>query len=42
VTALVASDNRAAFALLKRVLGRFDLRFEGSEMIVRATLPARC
>ena len=42
VTALVTRDNRAAFALLNRVLGRLDLRFEGPEMIVRARLPARC
>ena len=42
VTALVRSDNRAAFALLSRVLGRFELRIEGPEMLVRAPLPARC
>jgi ribosomal protein S18 acetylase RimI-like enzyme len=42
VTALVRSDNRAAFALLSRVLGQFELRLEGPEMLVRAPLPARC
>jgi ribosomal protein S18 acetylase RimI-like enzyme len=42
VTALLRSDNRAALALLSRVLGQFELRFEGPEMIVRAPLPARC
>ena len=40
--ALVRSDNRAAFALLSRVLGQFELRIEGPEMLVRAPLPARC
>jgi ribosomal protein S18 acetylase RimI-like enzyme len=42
VTALVRSDNRAALALLSRVLGQFELRLEGPEMVVRAPLPARC
>jgi ribosomal protein S18 acetylase RimI-like enzyme len=42
VTALVRSDNRAALALLSRVLGQFELRVEGPEMVVRAPLPARC
>jgi len=42
VTAIVRSDNRAALALLTRVLGRFELRFEGPELVVRAPLPARC
>jgi ribosomal protein S18 acetylase RimI-like enzyme len=42
VTALVRSDNRPALALLSRVLGQFELRFEGPEMVVRAALPARC
>jgi RimJ/RimL family protein N-acetyltransferase len=41
VTALVRSENRAALAILSRVLGPFELRFEGPEMIVRAPLPAR-
>ena len=42
VTALVRSDNRAAFAVLSRVLGQFVLRLEGPEMVVRAPLPCRC
>jgi ribosomal protein S18 acetylase RimI-like enzyme len=42
VTALVRSDNRAAFAVLSRVLGQFELRLEGPETIVRAPLPCRC
>jgi ribosomal protein S18 acetylase RimI-like enzyme len=42
VTAIVRSDNRAALALLTRVLGRFELRFEGPELVVRAPLPGRC
>jgi len=39
VTALVRSDNPAALALLRRVLGRVELRLEGPDMIVRALLP---
>jgi ribosomal protein S18 acetylase RimI-like enzyme len=42
MTALVRSDNRAAFAVLSRVLGQFELRLEGPETVVRAPLPARC
>jgi ribosomal protein S18 acetylase RimI-like enzyme len=42
VTALVQSGNRAAFAVLSRVLGQFELRLEGPETIVRASLPACC
>ena len=42
LTALVRSDNRAAFAVLSRVLGQFELRFEGPDTVVRALLPARC
>jgi ribosomal protein S18 acetylase RimI-like enzyme len=42
VTALVRSDNRAAFAVLSRVLGQLELRVDGPEMLVRAPLPARC
>jgi GNAT superfamily N-acetyltransferase len=42
VTALVRSDNRAAFAVLSHVLGQFELRLEGPETVVRAPLPARC
>ena len=41
-TALVRSDNRAAFAVLSRVLGQLELRLEGPEMLVRAPIPARC
>jgi ribosomal protein S18 acetylase RimI-like enzyme len=39
VTALVRSDNRAALALLRRVLGRLELRMEGPDTFVRALLP---
>ena len=42
ITALVRSDNRAAFGVLSRVLGQFELRLEGPETIVRAPLPCRC
>ena len=38
VTALVATDNKAAVSLLQRVLGRLDARFEGTELSVRAAL----
>ena len=38
VTALVASENTAAVSLLRRVLGRLDVRFEGTELSVRAEL----
>jgi ribosomal protein S18 acetylase RimI-like enzyme len=38
ITALVASDNRAALALLRRILDALDIRFEGSELVVRAAL----
>jgi ribosomal protein S18 acetylase RimI-like enzyme len=39
VTALVSSDNPAALALLRRVLGRLELRLEGPDVLVRAPLP---
>jgi ribosomal protein S18 acetylase RimI-like enzyme len=39
LTALVRSDNPAALALLRRVLGRLELRLEGPELLVRALLP---
>lgn len=39
VTALVRSDNPAALALLRRVLGRVEFRFEGTDLLVRAPLP---
>lgn len=36
VTALTSSDNRAALALLRRTAKVLDIRFEGSELSVRA------
>ncbi|HEY5693487.1 MAG TPA: GNAT family N-acetyltransferase [Gaiellaceae bacterium] len=39
VTALVRSDNPAALALLRRVLGRLELRLEGPDVLVRAPVP---
>ena len=41
VTALVRSDNPAALALLRRVLGRLEVRLEGPDVLVRALLPVR-
>lgn len=38
VTALVASENTAAVSLLRRSLGKLDVRFEGAELSVRAAL----
>jgi predicted MFS family arabinose efflux permease/ribosomal protein S18 acetylase RimI-like enzyme len=38
ITALVATENKAAVSLLRRVLGRLDVRFEGTELSVRAAL----
>lgn len=38
VTALVASDNAAAVSLLRRVLDRIEVRFEGPELAIRAAL----
>ena len=38
VTALVASDNAAAVGVLRRVLERLEVRFEGPELAVRASL----
>jgi hypothetical protein len=38
VTALVASDNPAAVALLRRIANVFDLRHEGTELSVRAAI----
>lgn len=38
LTALVASDNRAAVALLRRIANVFDLRLEGPELSVRAAI----
>ena len=42
VTALVRSDNPAALAVLRRVLGRLDVKLEGPELLVRAPLPGCC
>jgi ribosomal protein S18 acetylase RimI-like enzyme len=42
VTALVRSDNPAGLAILQRALGQLEVRFEGPEMLVRASLPAVC
>jgi len=39
VTALVRSDNPAALAVLRRTLGRLELRMEGPELLVRAPAP---
>ena len=36
ITALTSSDNRAALALLRRTANVLDIRFEGSELSVRA------
>lgn len=38
ITALVASDNRAAVALLRRVLDALEIRYEGPELSIRAAL----
>ncbi|MGZ4340484.1 MAG: N-acetyltransferase family protein [Gaiellaceae bacterium] len=38
ITALVASDNPAAVALLRRVLSVLDIRFEGPELSIRAVI----
>jgi len=38
VTALVASDNPVPLSLLRRVLGRLEVRFEGTELSVRGAL----
>jgi RimJ/RimL family protein N-acetyltransferase len=42
VTAFVRSDNSAALALLRGVLGRLELRFEGPDTLVRAPVPGCC
>jgi ribosomal protein S18 acetylase RimI-like enzyme len=39
VTALVASDNPAAMALLRRILRALDVRVEGPELRIRAAIP---
>lgn len=38
ITALLASENRPALALLRRVLGGLEIRFEGPELSIRASL----
>ena len=38
ITALVASDNPAAVALLRRILNVLDVQFEGPELSIRAAL----
>jgi L-amino acid N-acyltransferase YncA len=38
VTALVESDNRAALGMLRRILTAPEVRFDGSELAVRASL----
>jgi ribosomal protein S18 acetylase RimI-like enzyme len=39
ITALVSGDNRAAVALLRRVAGALEIRFEGPALSIRARLP---
>jgi ribosomal protein S18 acetylase RimI-like enzyme len=41
VTALVRSDNPAAVALLRRVLGMFEISFNGRDLQISARLPAQ-
>ncbi len=38
ITALVASDNPAAVALLRRITRTLDIRFEGPELAIRAAI----
>jgi ribosomal protein S18 acetylase RimI-like enzyme len=38
ITALVASDNQGAVSLLRRVLDRLEVSFEGPELSIRAAL----
>jgi ribosomal protein S18 acetylase RimI-like enzyme len=38
ITALVASDNRAAIALLRRILDVLDIRLRGPELAIRAAI----
>jgi ribosomal protein S18 acetylase RimI-like enzyme len=38
ITALVSSDNPAAVALLRRIAGVLDIRFEGRELSIRAAI----
>ena len=38
ITALVSSGNTAAVSLLRRLLGRLEIRFEGPELAIRVAL----
>jgi len=38
IAARVSSDNRAALALLRRILTRLEVRFEGSELSICAAV----
>jgi ribosomal protein S18 acetylase RimI-like enzyme len=38
ITALVANDNRAALALLRRTLDKIEITIDGRELWIRATL----
>ena len=38
ITALVSSDNGAAVSLLRRLLGRLEIRYEGPELAIRVAL----
>ena len=38
ITALVAGDNRAAVALIRRIARVFDIRFEGPDLSIRAAI----
>ena len=42
LTALVRSDNPRALAVLRRALGRLEVRFDGPETSVRALLACGC
>jgi protein lysine acetyltransferase len=39
ITALVSSDNRAAIALLRRLLRALDVRLAGPDLSIRAAIP---
>jgi ribosomal protein S18 acetylase RimI-like enzyme len=38
ITALVSSDNPAAVALLRRIVGTLDIRLEGPDLTIRAAI----
>jgi ribosomal protein S18 acetylase RimI-like enzyme len=38
IGALVSSDNRAAISLLRRIAGALDIRYEGPELSIRASI----